>query len=84
MYRQRTFQPPCSRKKLKVPLLILLIVSLGLGTAGAALRATGTAMTDVNYKTGSQITQDLFALEESIAKLEEQVDSLTKVILQAW
>jgi hypothetical protein len=54
-----------------VPLLILLIVSLGLEIPRVILGAMGTAMADISYKNlGLQISQDLFALEKSMAKLE--------------
>lgn len=57
--------------KLTVPLLKLLMVSLGLETAGATLGALGTAMADISYKNlGLRISQDLFMLEKSMAKLE--------------
>lgn len=40
-------------------------------------------MAAVNYKNWEhQITQDLFALENSIAKVKEQVKSLAEVVLQ--
>lgn len=65
-------QPPGQREmKLTVPLLRLLIVSLGLETAGATLGALGTAMADVSYKNlGPRISQDLFALGKPMVKLE--------------
>lgn len=79
------FPAPRGREKCAVPLLILLIASLGLGTAGALSRQQAQQWPYDSYKNlGCQITQGLFALEGSIARLEDWVVSLAEVVLQYY
>lgn len=77
------FPAPRGREKCAVPLLIPLIASLGLGTAGDLSRQQAWQWPCDSYKNlGCQITQGLFALEGSIARLEDWVGSLAEVVLQ--
>lgn len=53
------------KEKHAIPLLIVFIISLGLGPAGATLSATGTVKTNTNFKIlRCQITQDLSKSEK--------------------
>ena len=71
-----------SRVKKAAPVLIPLLV--GLGIAGStAIGTAGLIVGDQNFKTISkQVDRDLGYLEISISRLENQVDSLAKVVLQ--
>ena len=68
--------------KKAAPVLIPLLV--GLGIAGStAIGTAGLIVGDQNFKTISkQVDRDLGYLEISISRLENQVDSLAKVVLQ--
>ena len=65
-----------------VPILLPLLV--GAGIAGsAALGASALIMEDKNFKElSAQIDVDIEDLQQSVAQLEEQVDSLAEVVLQ--
>lgn len=66
------FPAPRGIEKCAIPLLMPLIASLGLGTAGALSRQQAQQWLYDSYKNlGCQITQGLFTLEGSIARLED-------------